>query len=76
MVEAYKRYLKDVAQTMGATSTDAVNFSEDMFSYEKRLAEVMPDVRKAEPFSTYNKRTVGELKDLAPSVSYIETVTI
>lgn len=67
-VEAYKRYLKDVAQTMGATSTDAVNFSEDMFSYEKRLAEVMPDVRKSEPFSTYNKRTVGELKDLAPSI--------
>jgi len=37
------RFLKDVTMLLGAHSKDAATFSEDMFYFEKRLAEIMPD---------------------------------
>uniref|UniRef100_A0A1B6L0T8 Endothelin-converting enzyme 1 n=1 Tax=Graphocephala atropunctata TaxID=36148 RepID=A0A1B6L0T8_9HEMI len=67
-VVTYKRYLKDVAQLLGATSSDAANFSEDMFNFERRLAEVTPDTRDLQPFQAANKNTVGEIKAWAPSI--------
>ncbi|KAG8293351.1 hypothetical protein J6590_018760 [Homalodisca vitripennis] len=64
----YKRYLKDVAQLLGATSSDAATFSEDMFNFERRLVEVTPDTRDLQPLQAANKNTVGELKNWAPSI--------
>uniref|UniRef100_A0A1B6CAA0 Peptidase M13 N-terminal domain-containing protein n=1 Tax=Clastoptera arizonana TaxID=38151 RepID=A0A1B6CAA0_9HEMI len=68
VVQAYKRFLKDAAQTLGATSSNAESFSEEIFSYEKRIAEILPDTRNRDPFRTYNKMTIDELKTLAPSL--------
>ncbi|XP_046679024.1 endothelin-converting enzyme 1-like [Homalodisca vitripennis] len=67
-VMTYKRYLKDVAQLLGATSSDAATFSEDMFNFERRLVEVTPDTRDLQPLQAANKNTVGELKNWAPSI--------
>lgn len=68
-LETYKRYLKDVAQLLGATSSDAATFSEDMFFFERRLAEVTPDSRDLRPFQAALRMNVSELKNVAPSVS-------
>lgn len=69
---AYKRYLKDVVQLLGATSNDAASFSEDMFFFEKRLAEVTPDVSDLRPLQAANKLSLADLRNLAQSVSKTE----
>lgn len=71
VVLAYKRFLKDTAQTLGATSSNAEAYSEEIFAYEKRIAEILPDMNDKEPFSAYNKMSIGDLKNLAPSVSCV-----
>lgn len=61
----YKQYLKDVAQLLGATRSAASKFSEDMFYFEKRLAEITPDLRDLYPLKAAHKMTVADLKSVA-----------
>jgi predicted metalloendopeptidase len=70
VVIAYKRYLKDMVQLLGATSTDASSFAEEMFHFEKRIAEITPSLDELQdPATTYNRITLDALKSYAQSVS-------
>lgn len=39
MISAYIHYIKDIAQHFGATAVHAETFSQDLFSFEKRIAQ-------------------------------------
>lgn len=73
VVLAYKRYLKDVAQLLGAINTDASSFSDEMFYFERRIAEIIPEnsSMKTDPIASYHRITLADLKVSAPSVRYI-----
>lgn len=70
VVLAYKRYLKDVAQLLGAINTDASTFSDEMFYFERRIAEVMSvnSSLATDPITSYYRITLAELKPLVPSI--------
>ncbi|KAE8750623.1 hypothetical protein FOCC_FOCC002603 [Frankliniella occidentalis] len=67
---AYKRYLKDVAQLLGAINTDASSFSDEMFYFERRIAEIMSENTslKIDPIASYHRITLADLKVSAPSI--------
>lgn len=70
VVLAYKRYLKDVAQLLGAINTDASSFSDEMFYFERRIAEIMSENTslKIDPIASYHRITLADLKVSAPSI--------
>ncbi|KAF4520934.1 hypothetical protein B566_EDAN008909 [Ephemera danica] len=69
VVSAYKRFLKDMVQLLGATSTDASGFSEEMFHFEKRIAEITPTTEELrDPALTNNLMTLEEIRNLAQSI--------
>nr|CAH7760420.1 unnamed protein product [Callosobruchus chinensis] len=41
--QAYKEYIRDVVIYMSTARNDATKFGNDIFSYEKRIAEITPD---------------------------------
>lgn len=52
------------------TTTEAKKFAEDMFNYEKRIAEITPQSHTLlNPVHTYNSVKISELKITAASVS-------
>nr|CAD7585853.1 unnamed protein product [Timema genevievae] len=69
-VEAsYKRYLKDAVQKLGATSTEAATFSEEIYHFEKRIAEVTPEWSALQnPLTSYTKISIGEFENKASSI--------
>jgi predicted metalloendopeptidase len=75
VVAAYKRFLKDMVQLLGATSTDASQFAEEMFHFEKRIAEITPSTDELQdPATTYNRMTLHEQRQIAQSVSVKFTI--
>lgn len=76
VASAYKQFMKDVTLKLNAISTDARTFSEDMFGFEKRIAEIMPDSIHPLNITVYNKRiTVGKLKEIAAMVINNDRIT-
>ncbi|EEB18638.1 endothelin-converting enzyme, putative [Pediculus humanus corporis] len=65
---SYIRYMKDVARQLGATSIDANSFSEDMFYFERRIAEATPSNEELENVFNHEIHTINDLKMSAPSV--------
>ncbi|XP_049819342.1 protein gone early [Aethina tumida] len=64
VVAAYKELIRDVIIPLNTASNEATKFGIDMFSYEKRIAEITPDpVILRNPIHTYNVRTLSELKE-------------
>ncbi|XP_014258686.1 endothelin-converting enzyme 1-like isoform X2 [Cimex lectularius] len=72
IVMAYKTFLRDIAITLGATSDDASFFSNNMFGFEKRLAERFPS-RLPERQAHY-RATIGKLEDIAQSVPIFDVL--
>ncbi|XP_071442965.1 endothelin-converting enzyme 2-like [Hetaerina americana] len=77
IITAYKRYLKDVAQQLGATTSYASSFSDDVFHFEKRIAEVTPSTPLSPSdtplqWDSSNVGTLGNLQQIAPSIPLIE----
>lgn len=70
MATSYIRYMKDVAQLLGATTYDANSFSEDMFYFERRIVEVTPSAEELEDIRKHEIHTISSLKIIAPSVGY------
>jgi hypothetical protein len=68
-VTAYKRYLRDAVNNLGATSTAADRFSGETFHFEKRIAEITPPPVDLQDPMQATIVTVEKLKILAPSVS-------
>lgn len=70
VVNYYKSYLKDVVRLLGATKADANEFAENMFHFEKRIAEITPTIEELQdPLATYNRLNISRLKEVASSVS-------
>lgn len=61
--------MKDVVQILGANSIDANLFSEDMFYFERRIAEITPSNSELEDVRKHEIHTINSLKTIAPSVS-------
>ncbi|KAJ8949296.1 hypothetical protein NQ318_006721, partial [Aromia moschata] len=60
---AYKQYIRDVIIDLNNAANEATKFGTDMFSYEKRIAEVTPDRNTLQnPIHTYNAVSLSELK--------------
>lgn len=68
IVEAYKHYMVDVSQLLGGTSIDASTFSEDIYHYEKRIAEITPVGQQENPFISHRRLTLSKMKEIAGKV--------
>ncbi|KAL1137607.1 hypothetical protein AAG570_009303 [Ranatra chinensis] len=73
IIQAYKRFLMDVVMTLGATSDDASTFSDDLFGFEKRLAERFPTRLPDRP-GRY-RPTIAKLEEIAPSVPFFDILS-
>ncbi|CAH1396581.1 unnamed protein product [Nezara viridula] len=73
VILAYKRFAKDVALTLGATSTDATTFSDDLFGFERRLAERFPS--RLPDRTAHYRPTISKLEEIAPSVPFYDILT-
>ncbi|XP_063239011.1 protein gone early [Bacillus rossius redtenbacheri] len=60
----YRRFLQNAVQELGATSADASSFGEEVFHFEKRLAEATP--RADRP--VLHRLSLAELAEKAPSI--------
>lgn len=62
---SYKEYIRDVIIHLSNTArNEATKFGTDMFSYEKRIAEVTPNtINLQNPVAMYNTISLSELKD-------------
>lgn len=75
MATAFHTFAKDVAQLLGATSFQGKSFADEMFYFEKRLAEITPDpLNYSDPVVNLKRYTVGELKSMSNTVSYATNV--
>ncbi|XP_050441073.1 endothelin-converting enzyme 2-like [Adelges cooleyi] len=72
IVAAYKHYLVDVSQLLGATSGDASIFSNDMFHYEKRIAEITPADKLEDPFTSHNRMKLSQFKEIAGLIPLLD----
>ncbi|XP_060534596.1 protein gone early isoform X2 [Cylas formicarius] len=60
---AYKEYIRDVIIYLSSTTNEASKFGQDMYSYERRIAEITPSlVTLQNPVVTYNAISISELK--------------
>lgn len=60
----------DVSQLLGATSSDASSFSEEIFNYEKRIAEITPPGKQEDLLASHQRFTVARIKDFASLVCF------
>ncbi|XP_013420537.1 endothelin-converting enzyme 2 [Lingula anatina] len=78
-IRAYKQFLQTTAISMGVSRENASVFTEEVFGFEKKLAEITFDSGAKEvrnPVLTYNKVTVEELIELTPSINWTLLLSI
>ena len=65
--------MRELAKLFNAPSIQANQFAENMFAYEKRIAEVTPDPEEYQNPSSYLKKrySVRDLMSIAPSVKWL-----
>lgn len=67
--QAYQQLIRDVVMNMDALSSEAKKFGGDIFFYEKRIAEITPDLSVlSNPINTYNPMRVSDLKVAAATL--------
>ena len=55
--------MKDSAQLFGSPSPEAAKFAIDIFNFEKRIAEITPDISYLnDPVKVNNKMKVKQIK--------------
>ncbi|XP_048525943.1 protein gone early isoform X2 [Dendroctonus ponderosae] len=63
ILTAYMDYIRDVVISLSSTRNKAAKFGRDIFNYEKRIAEITPDLANLQnPITTYNAVSLAELK--------------
>lgn len=68
-INTYKIFLKDAVQLLGATSLEAVKFAEEVFHFEKRIAEMTPNTEDTiNPMKSIQILNVAELQRQSFSV--------
>ncbi|XP_066995595.1 endothelin-converting enzyme 2 [Anabrus simplex] len=71
--KAYMNYVRDVVLQLGATSSDAQAFSQDLFFFQKRIAEMTPDPEELQnPVATNRRVTITNLTVTARSIPLLE----
>lgn len=73
VAEAYKQYMRETVKLFPRTTElQSKQFAEDIFNYEKRISEILPE--KSEyiaPQRMFRRRfSIRELKALAPSIKW------
>ena len=65
--------MRELAKLFNAQSLQANQFAENMFAYEKRIAEVTPDLEEYQNPSNYLKKrySIRELMSIAPSIKWL-----
>lgn len=65
--------MREIAKQFSAQSLQANQFSENMFNYEKRIAEVTPDLEEYQNPAKYIKKrySIRELMSIAPSIKWL-----
>lgn len=54
--------IREILISFGASAADANKYSTDLYSYEKRIAEITPNLEALQdPISTCNTRRISEL---------------
>ena len=70
MPTAFRTFVKDVIQILGSPSNQAEQMATEIFSFEKRIAEITPDpLGLRDPVQALNKVTVGQLRSQSSTVS-------
>ena len=70
MAAAFRTYVKDVVQLLGATSATSSQFADEIFHYEQRIASVTPDkTNYSDSMATFHKMKLYELRSMSNSVS-------
>ncbi|KAF2899070.1 hypothetical protein ILUMI_07107 [Ignelater luminosus] len=74
--KAYKQLIRDVVVYLSVTRIEAEKFGEDMFYYEKRIAEITPhSYEMLNPVNTHNSIKLSELKITAASLPLQDILT-
>lgn len=68
ILQAYKKYISDMAQYLGVASVAAESLSNDIFHYEKRLAEITPTLDELRNVSSGFKKIPLRDAIIAPKV--------
>ncbi|CAL8074169.1 unnamed protein product [Orchesella dallaii] len=69
VAEAFQVHLKDMAQSLGASSLNAGLFAKELFNYEKRIADVTPPPESLrDPVETLQTVTVSELRGMSTNI--------
>ncbi|CAG2113563.1 unnamed protein product [Medioppia subpectinata] len=65
--------MRELAKLFNAQSIQANQFAENMFNYEKRIAEITPDLEEYEEPNDYLKKrySIRELMSIAPSIKWL-----
>ncbi|XP_014258696.1 neprilysin-1-like [Cimex lectularius] len=72
-LEAYHKYMTEVAILLGANATTAGPELLEVIQFEKRLANVsLPEADRHDTSAIYRKMTIRELKRLVPQVDWLE----
>ncbi|XP_026475023.1 protein gone early-like [Ctenocephalides felis] len=67
--------MRDVATMLGATSTDASQFSDDVYYYERRLAETAASLGDIDADTKYEIVTLQQLQSAAPQLPVYDVIT-
>lgn len=74
-IQAYQTFMKDSAQLFGSPSPEAAKFSIDIFNFEKRIAEITPDISYLnDPVKVNNKMKVKELRTMSINIPWLEVL--
>lgn len=69
--EQYKRFIEKLFTLAGASEAEATEAREAVMEIETALAEASMDrLTRRDPYATYNKQTLAELKTLAPALDW------
>ncbi|KAJ3314946.1 hypothetical protein HDV04_004746, partial [Boothiomyces sp. JEL0838] len=71
--EKYKQYMTKLLMCTSASSIQAQTDSNDVFDFEKQLAEIfIPRDELRDPVKNYNKKTLQDLQQLCPAIEWKE----
>ena len=71
-INTYKVFLKDAVQLLGATSLEATKFAEEVFHFEKRIAELTPNTEDIiNPVKSIQILNVADLQRQSFSVKLV-----
>jgi putative endopeptidase len=78
--EAYAKHVSKMFELMGDDASKAASESQSVMNFETKLAEAwMPRVERRDPEKVYNRKTLAQLKTLAPNFdwsAYLKNVNV